>query len=257
MEKNLKTLYCGNLADVVTEELLYELFLQAGPVEEVKIVKDKNGKSRGFGFVTFKHAVSVPYAVQLMAGESLFGRALRMQERGSNPGSPVVHHNGHQKSNTFPPGFNSDNRNGSFSPNYSLNTPNNYSAPALKNFTNANGHLSPNFGSGGGSVNISPNNGYNNGPGLVAGYLQMNNGLPVLNGIRPLDGYPNYVIPIPPSNFMSPGKIHCDMDRRPRLSLQRQEMRPMQYQYTTPAKMQQDKLRFRDTIQQHWKASRR
>ncbi|KAL0973301.1 hypothetical protein UPYG_G00201670 [Umbra pygmaea] len=50
-----RTLFVGNLDPNVTEELLFELFLQAGPLYKVKIPKDNDGKQKGFGFVCFKH----------------------------------------------------------------------------------------------------------------------------------------------------------------------------------------------------------
>ncbi|GFQ65331.1 RNA-binding protein 7 [Trichonephila clavata] len=76
-----RTLYCGNLSEKVTEDLLYELFLQAGPLESVKIPKDKDGRQRNYGFVTFKHAISVPYSVALMGGISLYGKPIRLDAR--------------------------------------------------------------------------------------------------------------------------------------------------------------------------------
>jgi len=87
-DKNDRTLFCGNLCDQITEELLYELFIQAGPVERVSIpVKD--GKPRSFGFITFKHAESIQYAIQLMSGICLFRRELRLNAReSSNNNSP-------------------------------------------------------------------------------------------------------------------------------------------------------------------------
>lgn len=90
MDNKDRTLYCGNLSENVTEDLLYELFQQAGPLEGVSIPKDKEGNKRNFGFVTFKHEVSVPYAVALMRGVSLFGKHLRLEfrtgaESGGNP----------------------------------------------------------------------------------------------------------------------------------------------------------------------------
>lgn len=80
-ERRDRTLWVGNVDPKVTEDLLYELFLQAGPLEEVKIPKDNNGRSKNFGFVTFKHAVSVGYTLALMEGVSLYGRKLNMQRR--------------------------------------------------------------------------------------------------------------------------------------------------------------------------------
>ncbi|XP_069470629.1 RNA-binding protein 7 [Ambystoma mexicanum] len=83
-----RTLFVGNLDPRVTEELMFELFLQAGPVIKVKIPKDKDGKTKNFAFVNFKHEESVPYAMNLLLGTKLFGRPLKIQFRsGSSHGS--------------------------------------------------------------------------------------------------------------------------------------------------------------------------
>ncbi|KAG7306392.1 hypothetical protein JYU34_009022 [Plutella xylostella] len=81
IEENNKTLWCGNLPEQATEELLYELFLQAGPLEKVTIPRDRDGRQKNFAFVTFCHDVSVPYAIQLFRGTSLFHRTLTLQCR--------------------------------------------------------------------------------------------------------------------------------------------------------------------------------
>lgn len=71
-----RTLFCGNLHPNVTEEILYELFLQAGPLEKVTLMKNKN-----YAFITFKHSVSVPYTIELMNGIRLYQRPLLLQTR--------------------------------------------------------------------------------------------------------------------------------------------------------------------------------
>ncbi|XP_030076284.1 RNA-binding protein 7 [Microcaecilia unicolor] len=76
-----RTLFVGNLDPRVTEELLFELFHQAGPVIKVKIPKDKDGKAKLFAFVNFKHEESVPYGMNLLTGIRLFGRPLKIQFR--------------------------------------------------------------------------------------------------------------------------------------------------------------------------------
>ncbi|XP_012288747.1 nuclear and cytoplasmic polyadenylated RNA-binding protein PUB1 [Orussus abietinus] len=81
MSDDERTLWCGNLSDKVTEEILYELFLQGGPVQRVSIPKDRDGKQRSFGFVTYKHEESIPYALDLFEGTSLFSRPLTMKVR--------------------------------------------------------------------------------------------------------------------------------------------------------------------------------
>ncbi|XP_038634768.1 RNA-binding protein 7 [Scyliorhinus canicula] len=88
-----KTLFVGNLDQRVTEELLFELFLQAGPLLAVKIPKDKDGKSKQFAFVHFKHVESVHYGKDLLNGIQLHGKAIKIQFRSgsiheSREGSP-------------------------------------------------------------------------------------------------------------------------------------------------------------------------
>ncbi|XP_062428962.1 splicing regulator RBM11 isoform X2 [Rhea pennata] len=76
-----RTLFVGNLESRVREEILYELFLQAGPLTKVTICKDKEGKPKSFGFVCFKHTESVPYAIALLNGIRLYGRPIKVQYR--------------------------------------------------------------------------------------------------------------------------------------------------------------------------------
>ncbi|XP_026169818.1 RNA-binding protein 7 isoform X2 [Mastacembelus armatus] len=85
-----RTLFIRNLDPRVTEELLFELFLQAGPLIKTKIPKDPDGKQKTFGFAVYKHEVSVPYAMQLLNGTPLFGKSIHVQFRSgsSHSGSP-------------------------------------------------------------------------------------------------------------------------------------------------------------------------
>uniref|UniRef100_A0A4W3HBL1 RRM domain-containing protein n=1 Tax=Callorhinchus milii TaxID=7868 RepID=A0A4W3HBL1_CALMI len=54
---------------------------QAGPLITVKIPKDKEGKTKQFAFVNYKHEESVHYGKDLLNGIPLFGRALNIQFR--------------------------------------------------------------------------------------------------------------------------------------------------------------------------------
>ncbi|XP_063060512.1 RNA-binding protein 7 [Engraulis encrasicolus] len=76
-----RTLFVGNLDPQVTEELLFELFLQAGPLTTVKIPKDNDGRPKQFAFINFKHEVSAPYGMSLLNGTKMFGRPLKIQFR--------------------------------------------------------------------------------------------------------------------------------------------------------------------------------
>lgn len=111
-----RTLFVGNLETKVTEELLFELFHQAGPVIKVKIPKDKDGKPKQFAFVNFKHEVSVPYAMNLLNGIKLFGRPIKIQFRaGSSHASQEVslsysqHHIGNSSPTSTSPSRTVDN----------------------------------------------------------------------------------------------------------------------------------------------------
>ncbi|XP_017886462.1 RNA-binding protein 7 [Ceratina calcarata] len=81
MDQDIRTLWCGNLSQNVTEEILYELFLQGGPVQSVTIPKDRDGKQRAYAFITYKHVDSVHYALELFDGTALFNRTLNMRRR--------------------------------------------------------------------------------------------------------------------------------------------------------------------------------
>ncbi|KAJ0021867.1 hypothetical protein NQD34_009357 [Periophthalmus magnuspinnatus] len=87
-----RTLFIRNLDSRVTEELLFELFLQAGPLIRTKIPKDPDGNQKTFGFAVYKHEVSAPYGMQLLNGTMLFGKAIHVQFRsgdshGNSPGN--------------------------------------------------------------------------------------------------------------------------------------------------------------------------
>ncbi|XP_059616954.1 RNA-binding protein 7 [Phlebotomus argentipes] len=85
-----RTLFCGNLSDKVTEELLYELFLQAGPIDGVRIPKARN-----FGFITYRHESTIPYALRLYSGTRLYGREITIAQQNSpgneQSGNPASH----------------------------------------------------------------------------------------------------------------------------------------------------------------------
>ena len=56
----------------------------SGPLERVNIPKEKDGKNKNFGFVTFRHLIAVPYALNIFSGTKLFGRELTLKNRNAN-----------------------------------------------------------------------------------------------------------------------------------------------------------------------------
>jgi len=76
-----KRIYVGNLPFSVTQEQLKELFSQYGEIEEAVVVINKfSGRSKGFGFVSFKEDASAEKAVAEMNRKEIEGRALNVKE---------------------------------------------------------------------------------------------------------------------------------------------------------------------------------
>jgi cold-inducible RNA-binding protein len=74
-------LYVGNLAFQTSSEELQTLFAQAGSVESVSLIEDREtGRSRGFGFVEMSTKEEGAAAIQQFNGKDLGGRALNVNE---------------------------------------------------------------------------------------------------------------------------------------------------------------------------------
>lgn len=79
------TVYVGNLDDRVTEELLWELMLQAGSVCNVHMPRDKvTGSHQNYGFVEFRTEECAEYAVKVLNMVQLFGKAIRVKKASSD-----------------------------------------------------------------------------------------------------------------------------------------------------------------------------
>jgi cold-inducible RNA-binding protein len=74
-------LYVGNLAFETSSNDLQTLFAQAGTVESVSVIEDREtGRSRGFGFVEMQTKEEGAAAIQQFNGKDLGGRALNVNE---------------------------------------------------------------------------------------------------------------------------------------------------------------------------------
>ena len=86
-----KRIYVGNLSFDTTEETLRSAFEQGGrTVTDVHVMLDRDtGRPRGFGFVEMGSPEEMFAAIEAMDGQTLDGRALRVneaQERKPRPG---------------------------------------------------------------------------------------------------------------------------------------------------------------------------
>src|ERR1051325_3938068 len=87
-------LYVGNLSYDTTEQALRDLFMQAGNVTSVALIKDRDsGQSKGFAFVEMASQSEVQKAISMFKGYSLNDRQLtvnvarpREERGGGGPG---------------------------------------------------------------------------------------------------------------------------------------------------------------------------
>ncbi|KAG1666966.1 hypothetical protein FOA52_004249 [Chlamydomonas sp. UWO 241] len=91
VRRRTHTVFIGNLPWDVTEGEVSELFEQAGPIRQLRVVVDKEtGRPKGFAFCEFHDKDSAEVAVSRLTGYDLNGRSLRVDfaddERQGNRG---------------------------------------------------------------------------------------------------------------------------------------------------------------------------
>ncbi|RYP79645.1 hypothetical protein DL770_006594 [Monosporascus sp. CRB-9-2] len=84
------TVYVGNIDERATDALIWELMVQAGPVVNVHLPKDRVTQShQGFGFVEFNGEVDADYAAKIMNGIRLYGKPLRVNKASADKQKPL------------------------------------------------------------------------------------------------------------------------------------------------------------------------
>ncbi|KAG9125553.1 Splicing factor 3B subunit 4 [Ceratobasidium sp. 392] len=79
------TVYLGNLDERCTDALVWELMLQAGPVVNVHLPKDRISQAhQGFGFCEFLTEEDAEYACKIMNQIKLWGKPIRVNKSSSD-----------------------------------------------------------------------------------------------------------------------------------------------------------------------------
>lgn len=79
------TVYMGNLDERCTDALVWELMLQAGPVLNVHLPKDRISMShQGYGFCEFMSEDDAEYACKIMNQIKLYGKPIRVNKASSD-----------------------------------------------------------------------------------------------------------------------------------------------------------------------------
>ncbi|CAO3617621.1 unnamed protein product [Mucor hiemalis] len=86
IERNQEaTIYIGNLNERCTESLVWELMLQAGPVVNVHLPKDRVTQThQSYGFVEFLTEEDADYAIKIMNQVRLYGKPIRVNKATSD-----------------------------------------------------------------------------------------------------------------------------------------------------------------------------
>jgi len=81
-----RKLYVGNLSFRTEEQTLESLFGEAGPIESVRLMRDKaSGQSRGFAFVEMQTEDGAQAAINRFHEQELEGRRLTVNEARPQP----------------------------------------------------------------------------------------------------------------------------------------------------------------------------
>lgn len=75
-----KKLFVGNINWNASQEDLQNIFGEYGDLEEVILIKDENGRSKGFGFVTYVNEADAQKATSELNGFKIDGRPLFVNE---------------------------------------------------------------------------------------------------------------------------------------------------------------------------------
>lgn len=88
------TVYVGNVEERVTDALMWELFMQMGPVINVHLPKDRVSQiHQGYGFVEFRGEEDADYACKILNNVRLHGKPIRVNKASADrrgPGGETV-----------------------------------------------------------------------------------------------------------------------------------------------------------------------
>lgn len=75
------TVYVGNLDSKMNEDLVWEIFLQCGPIVNVHIPRDKvTNEHQGYGFVEFKSEEDADYAIKIIHMVKAYGKPIKVNK---------------------------------------------------------------------------------------------------------------------------------------------------------------------------------
>ena len=76
----MNRLYVGNIPWSTTEDQLEDIFKTYGELKFVRIIRDPQGRSKGYAFVEFKEEAAAQEAMETENGTLLDGRTVRVNK---------------------------------------------------------------------------------------------------------------------------------------------------------------------------------
>ncbi len=77
-------IFAGNLNFKTTEDDLRQLFSEFGSISTIKIIKDFDGRSRGFGFIEMDDSEAIE-AIKRLNGNNFMGQDIEVNEARPKP----------------------------------------------------------------------------------------------------------------------------------------------------------------------------
>jgi len=97
-----KKLYVGGLSYNTTEASLENLFAQAGQIDTVRIITDREtGRAKGFGFVEMSTEDEASRAISLLNGTDFEGRTITVNEAKPQAERPQRGGNGYRGNSRY------------------------------------------------------------------------------------------------------------------------------------------------------------
>lgn len=73
-----RKIFIGNLPWSIGDDALYETFREYGEIDECVVIKERDGRSKGYGFVTYSEPAAAQTAIDAMNGNEYSGRKINV-----------------------------------------------------------------------------------------------------------------------------------------------------------------------------------
>lgn len=73
-------IFIGNLPWSVGDDALFDTFREFGAIDECVVIKERDGRSKGYGFITYEQQQAAKLAIDKMNGSEYEGRRINVNQ---------------------------------------------------------------------------------------------------------------------------------------------------------------------------------